>query len=260
MGIKKKLGLGIGAAALGLSLVGGGTFAYFNDTASINNQFAAGTLNLDVQKDPESAVNFDLRNLKPGDNATRYFVLANGGSLSIKDVLMKVGVTDFVDGMVAKNKASDSNVTQYLSQFKVDFFRVQNPDPSNVAAWGNQANLIIGNVTLADIVAGTYTGINPSYVSGTSLNISPTGLPVGDKDGVAIKITFVDSGNQNIYQGDSAKVQFNLTAEQEAGVEVKSNGYINSNANHPSTPVTTNNGDNKDLSSSVTDATDNPNE
>ncbi len=87
MGLKKKLGLGMATAALGLSLVGGGTFAYFNDTATVNNQFAAGTLNLDVNKDPESAVNFDLRNLKPGDNATRYFVLSNGGSLAIKDVL-----------------------------------------------------------------------------------------------------------------------------------------------------------------------------
>ena len=260
MGIKKKLGLGVGAAALGLSLIGGGTLAYFNDTATVNNQFAAGTLNLDVQKDPESAVNFDLRNLKPGDNATRYFILSNGGSLSIKDVLMDVGASEFLDGMVAKGKTSDSNVNQYLSQFKVDFFRVQNPDISNISAWPAKADLVIHDVSLADLVAGTYTGINPSYVSGTKLNISPTGLQVGDKDGVAIKITFVDNGNQNIYQGDSAKVAFNLTAEQEAGVEVKTNGYINSNEKHPSTPVTIDNSDNKDLPSAVTDSVDNPNE
>ena len=34
MGIKKKLGLGVASAALGLSLIGGGTFAYFNDIAT----------------------------------------------------------------------------------------------------------------------------------------------------------------------------------------------------------------------------------
>ena len=31
-------------------------------------------------------VNFDLRNIKPGDTAERHFVLANDGSLSILDV------------------------------------------------------------------------------------------------------------------------------------------------------------------------------
>ena len=31
MSLKKKLGLGIATAALGMSLVGGGTYAYFND-------------------------------------------------------------------------------------------------------------------------------------------------------------------------------------------------------------------------------------
>ena len=48
MGIKKKLGLGVASAALGLSLIGGGTWAAFNDAATINNHFAAGTLDLEV--------------------------------------------------------------------------------------------------------------------------------------------------------------------------------------------------------------------
>ena len=33
MGIKQKLGLGVASAALGVALVGGGTYAYFSDTA-----------------------------------------------------------------------------------------------------------------------------------------------------------------------------------------------------------------------------------
>ena len=48
MSLKKKLGLGIASAVLGISLIGGGTFAYFSDTEVSNNTFAAGTLDLAV--------------------------------------------------------------------------------------------------------------------------------------------------------------------------------------------------------------------
>lgn len=62
MGIKKTLGLGVASAALGLSLIGGGTFAYFSDTAQSTATFAAGTL--DLNSDPSVIVN--IPNLKPG--------------------------------------------------------------------------------------------------------------------------------------------------------------------------------------------------
>ena len=48
MNIKKKLTVGVMSATLGLSLVGGGTWAAFNDTATINNQFATGVLDLEL--------------------------------------------------------------------------------------------------------------------------------------------------------------------------------------------------------------------
>lgn len=258
MSIKKKLGLGAASAALGLSLIGGGTFAYFNDTATVNNQFAAGTLNLDVEKDGEGAVNFDLRNLKPGDTAKRYFILANDGSLSIKDVLMGVSASGFVDG-----QAGTSDQASFLEQFKVEFFRIQ--DPENDTTWANRVDLIdsADDITLADLVNTNYAGIDAKYIDSVSkrLNIAPTGLPVGDKDGIGIQITFKETNtNQNAFQGDSIKVGFNLEARQEAGVEVKDNGYIKSNENHPSTPVTTNKQDNNDLTEQVSDAKDNPKE
>src|SRR6476619_4369804 len=82
MGIKKKLGMGVASAALGLSLIGGGTFAYFSDKELSNNTFAAGTLDLSV--DPTTIIDFD--NIKPGDKMTRDFKLVNNGSLDIKTV------------------------------------------------------------------------------------------------------------------------------------------------------------------------------
>jgi spore coat-associated protein N len=266
MGIKKKLGLGAASAALGLSLIGGGTFAYFNDTASVNNQFAAGTLNLDVVKSADSEINFDLRNMKPGDTAKRYFILQNGGSLSIKDVMLEVKASGFEDAKPGQNGSSQD---EFLKQFKVEFFRVQNPDATQPnGPWNNPANADIiatgKTVTLYDLASGNYTDIISTFkgtgADNTRLNLSPTGLPVGDKDGVGIQITFENkNASQNEFQGDSVKVAFNLEARQEAGVEVKTNGYIKSNENHPSTSVSTDNSDGKDISN-LTDTQDNPKE
>ncbi|GER68553.1 hypothetical protein BpJC7_31420 [Weizmannia acidilactici] len=76
MGIKKKLGMGVATAALGLSLIGGGTYAYFSDQVDTSNTFAAGTL--DLAASPTTII--DVSNLKPGDTITRTFNLENKGS------------------------------------------------------------------------------------------------------------------------------------------------------------------------------------
>ncbi|BCC04956.1 hypothetical protein BCM0060_1219 [Bacillus cereus] len=92
MSLKKKLGMGVASAALGLSLIGGGTFAYFSDKEVSNNTFAAGTLDLTL--DPKTLVN--IENLKPGDSVKKEFLLKNTGTIAIKDVQLatKYNVTD----------------------------------------------------------------------------------------------------------------------------------------------------------------------
>src|SRR5690625_5033910 len=84
MGIKKQIGLGIMSAALGLTLIGGGTYAYLSDSETTNNTFAAGTLDLAVN--PTTIV--DVGELKPGDFVTRDFELHNEGTLDIEKVLL----------------------------------------------------------------------------------------------------------------------------------------------------------------------------
>ncbi|PRT09086.1 cell division protein FtsN, partial [Bacillus toyonensis] len=83
MSLKKKLGVGVVSAALGLSLIGGGTYAYFSDQVVTNNAFAAGTLDLAMQ--PTTSLN--LENLKPGDKILKKFNLKNSGTLDIKDIM-----------------------------------------------------------------------------------------------------------------------------------------------------------------------------
>src|SRR5690625_7667399 len=85
MNIKKKLGMGVMSAALGLTLVSGGTYAYFSDSEVTNNTFAAGTLDLSVE--PTAII--DVDNLKPGDSMTRNFELQNNGTLDIEKVTLE---------------------------------------------------------------------------------------------------------------------------------------------------------------------------
>lgn len=111
MGIKKTLGLGVASAALGLSLIGGGTFAYFSDTAQSTATFAAGTL--DLNSDPSVIVN--IPNLKPGDTVTKSFKLKNDGSLDIGSIILNTS-TQITD-------AKGDNYLDLAEFIKVKFLR-----------------------------------------------------------------------------------------------------------------------------------------
>src|SRR5699024_2371581 len=84
MGIKSKIGIGIVSAAVGLSLLTGGSYAYFSDSDKSENTFAAGTIDLMVE--PTKIV--ELENMAPGDSVSRTFKLLNDGSIDIKEVLL----------------------------------------------------------------------------------------------------------------------------------------------------------------------------
>ncbi|UTE77463.1 TasA family protein [Rossellomorea sp. KS-H15a] len=242
MTIKKKLGLGVASAALGISLVGGGTWAAFNDTATINNHFAAGTLDLEVGKSSNKPISFDLSNMKPGDNVQRIFKLNNKGSLAIKEVLLDTTATNFVDGTLTSTQA------EYLSQFEIDFMQVD----SESTNWEPRAKVTQAGqkLTLADLVDGNYVNkVKADYLgAGNKINLAPLtvadnqyrGIPVNptDSDEVFIQITFKDDPtktdgknyDQNKFQGDKIDFFFNLEATQWDGVNVDShnkNGAVN---------------------------------
>jgi spore coat-associated protein N len=278
MGIKKQLGLGMATAALGLSLVGGGTFAYFNDVDTINNKLANGTLDLAIKPgEGTQAINFDLSNLKPGDSVTRRFKLDADGSLAIKKVLMDLNASpaDFRDQL--GTQTGDANAMKdFLNQFEVTVLKGQiAPDPNssspNSSIFTTSANMIAQSTTLLDLWEANPangSGVLSSKISvpfydttSDAINLTPTGLPVDpdDVDGVEITITFKDNGNQNRFQGDSAKFQFVLTATQEAGTSVPQNvgnGYLEGNEHSGSANTVTGPG----AETSVVPGTDVPND
>lgn len=113
MNIKKKLGMGIASAVLGISLVAGGTFAYFSDATEQTNNFASGTIDLGVE--PEVQISMD--NLKPGDWMPRTFDLQNNGSLDIKYVDLHTEYTVTRDGEAVVDTLADAYADQLIVQF-----------------------------------------------------------------------------------------------------------------------------------------------
>ncbi|WP_099158026.1 TasA family protein [Virgibacillus ndiopensis] len=186
MGIKKKLGMGIMTAALGIGFIGGGTFAYFNDTENTDNTFAAGTLDLGLSTNEGGNLDFSVENLKPGDKMYRQVRLINEGSLSIKDVMLNVDYK-------VKDVKGDNGNEDFASQIYVTVYDPQEPAGTPV---------IIDNVPLNEI---------------NDLVIDEN-LAVGNREILTYQFTFLDTGEQqNIFQGDALDVTFTYEASQQDG-------------------------------------------
>ncbi|WP_267379565.1 TasA family protein [Bacillus sp. GM_Baccil_2] len=196
MSLKKKLGVGVVSAALGLSLIGGGTYAYFSDQVVSNNTLAAGTLDLAMQ--PTTSLNLD--NLKPGDKILKKFNVKNSGTLDIKDVLMKVDYT--VNDLKRDNQEDD-----FGKHIKVQFLWDWDPAKSPVY-----------ETTLAELKSQ-----NPEVTSHKvflSKWAKTGGLKAGKMDWFWIKFIFEDNKmDQNMFQGDSIVMKMEFQANQTEGQE-----------------------------------------
>ena len=198
MSIKKKLGMGVVTAALGLSLIGGGTYAYFSDKEVSQNTFAAGTLDLSVN--PEVVINVD--NIKPGDEMERGFQLVNKGTLAIGDVKL---LTDY---SVIDAKGDNGNA-DFGDQIRVDF--LWNLDKNEVPIW---------STTLSELKVSTQNGSIPDLVQKGVVDREGNGLAPGDDDTFYVMFTFVDNNaEQNVFQGDSLKLNWTFNSMQTKGEE-----------------------------------------
>ncbi len=256
MGIKKKIGLGVASAALGISLVGGGTWAAFNDVETLSASYAAGKLDLTAKDTTSTGIN--LSNLKPGDVFEKEFELDNVGTLAIKDVLLQLRHSNFKDykGGNDTDIWGENSAVEFLSQFTITVV-------SNGTEGGNgYSKDIVKNVNLLDFISMTNGGGVPSnagsvdseyydsatgrinVITKTGADTRYHGLPVNpdDQDKVLFKIKFEDKNQkdanglqvQNKFQGDSITLDFNFEARQWGGLtidkyDVNENGYITEN-------------------------------
>lgn len=88
MTIKRRIGIALATALLGMALISGGTLAYFSNTKETDNRIEAGTLELGIVTGEEEGVLFEFKNKQPGDTFDYVFNLTNEGSLMIGDVTL----------------------------------------------------------------------------------------------------------------------------------------------------------------------------
>lgn len=196
MSFKKKLGVGVISAALGLSFIGGGTYAYFSDQVVTNNTFTAGTLDLAMQP----TTSLDLNQLKPGDKILKKFNLKNSGTLDIQDVVMKIDYT--VNDNTKNNQADD-----FGKHIKVQFLWDWDPAKSPVY-----------ETTLAELKEQGSEIVSKKVFA--SKWKESRGLQPGKMDWFWMKFIFEDNGkDQNMFQGDSIALKMEFQANQTEGME-----------------------------------------
>ncbi|ASV69540.1 CalY family protein [Cytobacillus kochii] len=195
MGVKRKLASGMMSAALGLALVGGGTFAYFSDEVATNHVFAAGTLDLSIN--PE--VVFQVENIKPGDTVTRELVLSNSGSLPIESVHL---LTNYQ----VSDELSD-NTEDFGKHIRVNF----------LWNWEKESEPIF-ETTLYEL-----KNMDPDIVQRDlwdPLWKQNSGLSPGETNEIWVQFEFIENGeDQNQFQGDQLNLEWVFNASQTAGEE-----------------------------------------
>ncbi|ETT58466.1 MULTISPECIES: TasA family protein [Paenibacillus] len=195
MNVKKTLGLGVVSAALGLTLVGGGTFAYFSSTSTSSASFNNGTLSL--QSDPSVIVN--LSNLKPGDTVLRDFKLKNDGTLNIPKVVLRTSsaITDAQGDNGSHNFKDDIIVTFLVNKDK------------------KESPLLV--ISLADLEQES-PDLVARGILGAILGGEKSGIKAGTSDNLTIQFAFKETLQpQNYYQGDTLALTLNFEANQEKG-------------------------------------------
>ncbi len=194
--------MGIATGALAVSMIGGGTYAYFSDTETSVNTFAAGTLNLSLN--PQEIIN--VQNIKPGDWMNRSFKLKNDGSLDIASVLLH---TDYE---VIDSKGDNSeDLGKYI---RVNF--IWNKDKATLPPTAG-LNDVVFSTTLADLKTMTPDAVaNKVFIPFWE---EQGGLKVGNTDELFVQYEFVENGkDQNQFQADSLKLTWKFEAKQGAGV------------------------------------------
>ncbi|MFF0829666.1 TasA family protein [Brevibacillus sp. NPDC003359] len=191
---KSQFMIALAAVGVGSALVGGATFAYFSDQEVVNNTFAAGTLDLSVNKQ----VVYDVKNIKPGDYMVRYFTIKNSGTLDIEKVLMHSKYT-------VSDAKGDNGTEDFGDHLYVEFLT-------------SDGQVILLNESLGELQRKTSNGQSPDI---STLYTSLKKLPVGDEDTIAMKVIFKENGqDQNKFQGDTLSLTWNLEAFQGKGTEL----------------------------------------
>jgi spore coat-associated protein N len=232
MSLKKKLGMGIATAVMGVGLIGGGVFAYFSDTAEQTNTFASGTIDLSV--DPEIQVPMD--NLKPGDWMPRSFDLINGGSLDIAYVDLNTEYTVTRDGEPVTNNLADAYAEALMVQFlknttgeedyevlfEISLKDLRDMTPEDLATKYNIEEILVEEgyeywQWIIWPIFGKWITVDPVF---EDVPVEESGIPAGETHNFDVQFAFEETGeDQNVLQNLDLELNWTFEGFQGEGEE-----------------------------------------
>ncbi|WP_100010391.1 TasA family protein [Lentibacillus sediminis] len=181
MSIKNKILCFVATAVLGLCLMGGGTYAYFSDSETAANTFAAGVLDLGLNK--ETIIEVD--GIVPGDTVKGDFTLTNDGTVDMGEVVLASSY-EVVD-------KHENNGDSDLGDHILVELRTKG---SEEVIFEKQLSELKDNPAL---VLESFTAGNKS-------------------EEFSVHFTFIENNeNQNHFQGDALRLFWEFTAEQREG-------------------------------------------
>mgnify|MGYP001577596149 CR=1 FL=1 len=195
--MKKILGLGM-VALLVMAMVGGGTWAYFNDVeTSGDNILSAGTLNLGLANASGGSSNgsvsttWSLSDMAPGNTKTGTLWARNSGTINMASVNITFDYAITNGTPVSVNGSASTNNTDKLEKMLT----------ATTVTWNGTTVAALEGLTLEALKL---------LPSGTLLG---TGLGAGIEGGLNIIWTF-NTAATNGCQGDSANITVTLVGNQ----------------------------------------------
>lgn len=216
-----RIAISLASIAAAGALVVGGTFAFFSDSGSSNNNvFTSGTLDLKINDNNEpfsdnvSASTVSPVNWAPGDSFQSYLCFKNNGSIPIQEIIFHTtasgGTAGFRDNIIAKKvelgPATANDCNQLAGGTLTDFTSVFVPR--------FDLGTVDSKVSLSELM--TYnTGSNRSrddLLDGNSAVLAP-----GDIVKFVTTWEF-DSSAPSAAAGQSVTVNEAFTANQDEGI------------------------------------------
>lgn len=196
--MKTKILMSLFLLIITLSMVAGGSFAYFSDSETSNgNTFTAGTLDLKINDGDENVVGFNVTNMRPGNQPATSYKLSNTGSISGYLNITSAVVVNTENGII-EPEASAGDVTDILGELG-DVVHIDLYFDNDASGWWSTGDVRI------------YQG----YVSDMPANfIVNEAMAPGATERIIARLDWWSTADDNLAQGDTMTIGFTFNLSQ----------------------------------------------
>ncbi|OQB06339.1 MAG: Camelysin metallo-endopeptidase [bacterium ADurb.Bin212] len=174
------------------------TGAYFSDSeTSTGNTFSAGSLDLNVDGGNTNVVKFNVTNMRPGNQPTAQYTLANVGTINGYLDLANITVTDLENG-ITEPESSAGDITDPQGELSSVL--------GLTVYWDNDGDgyYSVGDVKIYDSMAN---GIASSYDTNKLVT-------AGSNVKMMVVVNWWNTPNDNLAQTDSMQLDFTFNLSQ----------------------------------------------